>query len=131
MSRFDGMTVMITGAARGFGAMAARRFAAEGAKVALGDVIEDVFAVAEEVGGRAIRCDVSKEDDVKALVALATELGDGRLDVGLNNAGIVHSLGKLEDVTLDTFNRQMSVNAGGVFLCMKHQLPVMTTQGGG
>jgi len=131
VSRFAGKTVMITGAARGFGALAARMFAAEGAKVILGDVLEEVHDVAKEVGGKSAICDVSNEDHVKALVALAAEAGDGRLDIGLNNAGIVHDLTKLENVSLDTFNRQINVNAGGCFLCMKHQLPIMVAQGGG
>ncbi len=131
MSRFDGKSVMITGAARGFGALAARMFAAEGAQVVLGDVLPEVHDVARDLGGKSLHCDVSDENDVKALAALATEVGGGRIDVGLNNAGIVHDLTKIEDVSLETFNRQFSVNAGGCFLCMKHQLPVMVAQGGG
>ncbi len=131
MSRFKGKTVMITGAARGFGALAAKMFAAEGAKVVLGDVSDDVENVAKALGGVWAKCDVSKEDQVKNLVALAAETGDGRLDVALNNAGIVHDLTKLEDVSIETFNKQINVNAGGCFLCMKHQLPIMVAQGGG
>lgn len=131
MSRFDGKTVMITGAARGFGALAAKMFAAEGAKVVLGDVLPEVHDVAKALNGQSLHCDVSNEDDVKALVALAAEVGEGRLDIGLNNAGIVHDLQKLENVSLETFNKQFSVNAGGCFLCMKHQLPIMVAQGGG
>lgn len=131
MSRFAGKTVMITGAARGFGALAAKMFAAEGARVVLGDVNEAVHQVAKDLGGKSAICDVSDEAQVKYLVALAADVGGGRLDIALNNAGIVHDLTKIEDVSLETFNRQIGVNAGGCFLCMKHQLPIMVAQGGG
>ncbi len=131
MSRFEGKTVMITGAARGFGAMAARMFAAEGARVALGDVLDEVHDVAAELGGKALLCDVSDEAQVRALVEMAADMGGGRLDVGLNNAGIVHPLRKLADLDYATFTKQIAVNAGGCFLCMKYQLPIMAAQGGG
>lgn len=131
MSSFQGKSVMITGAARGFGALAAEKFAAEGANVVLGDVLPEVHDVAKALGGQSLHCDVSNEDDVKALVALTAEVGGGRVDIGLNNAGIVHDLQRLEDVSLETFNKQIGVNAGGCFLCMKHQLPIMVAQGGG
>lgn len=130
MSRFAGKSVMITGAAQGFGALAASMFAAEGASVTLGDVNEDgAAAIAAELGGKSRRCDVSNEADVEALVALAAE--DGRLDIAINNAGIVHSMTYLENLSYETFQKQFSVNAGGCFLCMKHQLPIMKAQGGG
>ena len=131
MNRFAGKTVMITGAARGFGALAAEMFAAEGAKVALGDVLPEVHDIAAAVGGKALNCDVSDEAQVKALVDMAADMGGGRLDVGLNNAGIVHPLNKLANLDYATFQQQIAVNAGGCFLCMKHQLPIMAAQGGG
>ena len=129
--RFEGKTVLITGAARGFGKMAAEMFTAEGAKVALGDVDEAAVAeVAASLGGVSRRCDVSDEADVKALVDLAVGI-DGRLDIALNNAGIGHPLGFTADISHADFMKQMAVNAGGCFLGMKHQLPVMMKQKSG
>ena len=129
--RFEGKTVLITGAARGFGKMAAEMFTAEGAKVALGDVDEAAVAeVAASLGGVSRRCDVSDEADVKALVDLAVGIG-GRLDIALNNAGIGHPLGFTADISHADFMKQMAVNAGGCFLGMKHQLPVMMKQKSG
>lgn len=133
---YQGKTVLITGAAGGFGRLAAQMFVDAGARVALGDIDGDGAAtVASAVGGedvaRAMRCDVSQEADAKAIVDLALELGDGRLDVAINNAGIGHPLGFTADVSHEDFMRQMAVNAGGVFLGMKHQLPVMKAQRSG
>ncbi|MGB0411572.1 MAG: SDR family NAD(P)-dependent oxidoreductase [Pikeienuella sp.] len=128
--RFAGKTVLITGAAAGFGKMAAERMVAEGAQVALGDVDERVFEVAETLGAKAMICDVSREADQKALADLALSI-DGRIDIALNNAGIAHKTGFMADISLDDFSRQMAVNAGGCFLGMKYQLPVMKAQRGG
>lgn len=124
--RFAGKTVLITGAASGFGKLAAERMVAEGAQVALGDVDDRVFEVAEAIGGKAIRCDVSSEADQKALVELALSMGG--LDIALNNAGIAHKPGFMADIPLEAFNKQMAVNVGGCFLGMKYQLPVMREQ---
>ena len=127
--RYEGKTVLITGAAGGFGRMAAEMFAAEGAKLALGDIdLAGAEEIAEKVEGRAIRCDVAEESDAEALVALAVEIGDGRLDVAINNAGIGHPLGFTAQISHADFMKQMAVNAGGCFLGMKHQLPVMMQQ---
>jgi NAD(P)-dependent dehydrogenase (short-subunit alcohol dehydrogenase family) len=127
--RYEGKTVLITGAAGGFGRLAAEMFAAEGAKLALGDIdLAGAEEVAAKVGGRAIRCDVSEESDAIALVELAVEMGDGRLDVAINNAGIGHPLGFTAQISHADFMKQMAVNAGGCFLGMKHQLPVMMQQ---
>jgi NAD(P)-dependent dehydrogenase (short-subunit alcohol dehydrogenase family) len=126
MMRFAGKTVLITGAASGFGKLAAERMVAEGAQVALGDVDERVFEVAEALGGKAMICDVSSEADQKALVELALSMGG--LDVALNNAGIAHKPGFMADIPLEPFNLQMAVNVGGCFLGMKYQLPVMREQ---
>ena len=124
--RFAGKTVLITGAASGFGKLAAERMVAEGAQVALGDVDERVFDVATAVGGKAMICDVSSEADQKALVELALSMGG--LDIALNNAGIAHKPGFMADIPLEAFNTQMAVNVGGCFLGMKYQLPVMREQ---
>lgn len=128
---FAGKSVLVTGAASGFGRLAAERFAAEGAKLTLADLDPGVEAVAERLGARAMVCDVSLEADVDALTDLALETGAGRLDVALNNAGIVHKLSFFTEIPYETFQKQMAVNVGGVFLGMRRQLAAMKAQGGG
>jgi NAD(P)-dependent dehydrogenase (short-subunit alcohol dehydrogenase family) len=92
-------------------------------------------SVAEEIrqgGGKArfIRCDVTRDSDVEAMVALATS-EFGRLDFAFNNAGIEIEHSKLADGNEDEFDRIMDVNVKGVWRCMKHQIPVMLAQGVG
>jgi NAD(P)-dependent dehydrogenase (short-subunit alcohol dehydrogenase family) len=134
--RFQGKSVLITGAASGFGRLAAERFAAEGASLVLGDLneegLEDAAMIPLASGVEVItrRCDVALEADAKALVDAAVEQFGG-LDVAVNNAGIGQRLARLPELTLDEFEQVMRVNAGGVFLGMKHQLPVMGAAGSG
>lgn len=134
--RFEGKVVLITGAQRGFGGMAADRFAAEGAKLVLCDIsAEGIAAKASELKAKGaavehLAADVSKEESHKALVGRALEVY-GRLDIALNNAGIVHKSMRLPDIDADTMRRQFEVNVMGVFLGMKHQIPAMLKTGGG
>ncbi len=128
--RFQGKSVLITGAASGFGRLAAERFAAEGASLVLGDIDEDALNEAAMIplanGAEVItrRTDVAVEADVEALAGVAVEQL-GSLDISINNAGIGHSLVRLPELTFENYQRVMAVNAGGVFLGMKHQLPIM------
>lgn len=130
MGRFDGRAVLITGAASGFGAAAARRFAAEGAALALGDIAaEPLEALAEELdagGARVVSevIDVTEEADAQRLVAACLH-AHGGLYAALNNAGIGGGMGPITRTEVDDFDRVMAVNVRGVFLGMKHQLPVM------
>ncbi|MEJ2022142.1 MAG: SDR family NAD(P)-dependent oxidoreductase [Maritimibacter sp.] len=128
--RFDGKVVQITGAASGFGAMAAQRFAAEGARLLLSDVNEDgLMGVADSLTAEG--CEVIAE--VFSVVddsAMAAHIGQavarwGGLDIALNNAGIANRLQPLQDIPPEDFDRVMEVNAKGVFIGMRHQLPVM------
>ena len=134
--RFQGKSVLITGAASGFGRLAAERFAEEGASLILGDINEDGLEDAATIplmsGAEVItrRCDVAVETDAKALVDAAVERLGG-LDIAINNAGIGHRLARLPELAFDEYERVMRVNAGGVFLGMKHQLPVMAAAGAG
>ncbi|MGH1368318.1 MAG: SDR family NAD(P)-dependent oxidoreductase [Maritimibacter sp.] len=134
--RFDGKVVQITGAASGFGALAARRFADEGAKLALSDVNEaGLLAVADELRaqGTEVIADVfSVSDDASmgAHVARAVEALGG-LHVALNNAGIGNGVVKLPDIPLEDYDRVMDINAKGVFVGMRHQIPVMIKQRAG
>ncbi len=134
--RLAGKVVIISGAASGMGAATARRFAAEGAKVVVADVLdaegEAVVAAIRATGGgeaRFVHLDVTEEASWRAAVA-ATVAAYGRLDIGVNNAGISGS--KVTD-TMETeaWNRLMGVNATGVFLGMKFEIPELRKSGGG
>lgn len=127
--RYDGRVVLITGAASGLGALAARRFAEAGAALALSD-IEAPRALAEELGALAGAVDVSHEAAVAAHVAAVLER-HGRIDVAINNAGIGHPMAPLHRTPVEEFDRVMAVNARGVFLGLKHQLPPMIEAGCG
>jgi len=135
--RLQDKVSIITGGASGMGRVAARMFAAEGAKVVVADVTEQAAqSVVDEVtsaGGEAIAvaADVSKEPDAKRMVDAAVE-SFGRLDVLYNNAGIMpeadHSV---IDTTVEDWDRVMAVNVRGVFLGCKYAIPRMVEQGSG
>jgi NAD(P)-dependent dehydrogenase (short-subunit alcohol dehydrogenase family) len=133
--RLAGKVALISGAARGMGAEEGRLFAKEGAKVVLGDVLEaEGKAVAEEIraaGGEAtfVRLDVTREADWEVAAATAERL-HGRLDVLVNNAGIGGG-GRIEDTTLEQWERTMAVNATGVFLGTRAVIAAMRRAGGG
>jgi 3alpha(or 20beta)-hydroxysteroid dehydrogenase len=130
--RLEGKVAVISGAARGQGEAEARLFVAEGAKVVLGDVLEDEGrAVADSLGdaARFVRLDVTDEASWDAAVGLA-EREFGTLNVLVNNAGIV-LFANLMDTSLDDFNRVVRVNSAGVFLGMKAAIPALRRAGGG
>ena len=128
--RLAGKVAIVTGAASGMGAATARRFGREGAKVVLADVLEDEGRAAAEAiratGGEAefMRLDVSDEANWNQVVA-ATVARFGSLTTAVNNAGISGS--KVND-TMETeaWHRLMEVNATGVFLGMKFEIPAMS-----
>ena len=135
MGRLDGTVALISGAARGQGAVEARLFCAEGAKVVCGDVLDDEGAALEaelrQAGFDAsfVHLDVTREDDWLAAVALA-ESRYGKLNVLVNNAGIL--LRKpIEDTTVEEWDRVMAVNVRGVFLGTRASIPAMRRAGGG
>ena len=133
---FTDQVVLITGAASGFGELAAQRFAQAGAKLALGDINADaVQAVADKIkatGGEALAmaCDVSNNDQVEAFVATCVKTY-GRLDIGINNAGISHPKKRLHQLDEANWDQINGVNQKGVFLCMKYELTQMVEQGAG
>jgi NAD(P)-dependent dehydrogenase (short-subunit alcohol dehydrogenase family) len=133
--RLAGKVALISGGARGMGAVEGRLFAAQGAKVVLGDVLEEeAHAVETEIrkaGGDAVavRLDVRSEADWKHAVD-TTVNRFGKLDVLVNNAG-VGGPGRVETVTLEEWNRVMDVNATGVFLGTRAVIPAMRRAGGG
>ena len=132
MGRVDGKVAIVTGAASGIGRASALRLAAEGASVVLTDLNEEDGAkAAAECGASArfVRQDVSDEAGWEALIA-DTEARLGRLDVLVNNAGILIA-GTIESTSLEDFNKIFAVNAAGPFLGCKHAIPAMARAGGG
>jgi 3alpha(or 20beta)-hydroxysteroid dehydrogenase len=127
MFDLSGKVAVITGGASGIGRAAAERFAAAGATVVLGDVT-DSSALADALGGVYVRTDVSREDDVAALMARAAELRGG-IDVCLNNAGITVAETPIAETAGDELRRAVEVNTMGVFFGLKHA-PVHMPAGG-
>ncbi len=130
MGRLDEKVCLITGAARGQGAVEAKLFAEEGAKVWLTDVLdEDGAAMAESAGGTYRHLDVQNEDEWSALIDEIVSR-DGRIDVLVNNAGIFRS-GSMLDTSVEDFRNVMSVNCLGVFLGMRAVAGSMRDAGAG
>jgi 3alpha(or 20beta)-hydroxysteroid dehydrogenase len=130
--RLDGKVALISGGARGQGAAAARAFTREGAKVLIGDILDDDGKqLADEIGEDALylHLDVTREDDWAGAVEEG-ERNFGRLDVLLNNAGIL-KFAKLTDMTLEEYMQVVNVNQTGVFLGMRAVAPAMKKAGGG
>ena len=133
--RLDGKVSLITGAAHGMGAVEARLFAQEGAKVTIGDVLEkegrEVAAEIEEAGGQVLfhRMDVTKEADWRSAIDL-TVSHFGKLDVLVNNAGISESAYSDQN-SLEGWERIMEVNSTSVFLGTTMAIPKMKEAGGG
>lgn len=133
---FQNKVAFITGAAGGIGLATARMFTEAGAAVALGDVNEQAARAAAgeltKAGHRAlgVRCDVSDEAQVAAAIQ-QTVSTFGRLDFAYNNAGIHAPSVETADALADDFDRVIAINLRGVWLCMKHELRHMRTQGSG
>jgi len=131
--RLDGKVAVITGAASGIGAGTARMFVKEGAKVILADMQTDAgMALANELGGAArfAQCNVMIEDEVAAAVDLAVS-EFGSLDVMFNNAGIVGSVGRISETSVEAWDNTVAILLRGVFLGVKHAARVMLTQNSG
>lgn len=123
-ARFEGWTAVVTGAASGIGRQMVLQLLAEGAAVFAADLAD----TGVPDGATFVRCDVSREDDVRSLIERAA--ASGRLDVVCNNAGIGSTADAIS-CAVDEWDRVFSVNARGVFLGTKHALPVMLAQGRG
>jgi NAD(P)-dependent dehydrogenase (short-subunit alcohol dehydrogenase family) len=134
--RFTGKTVLVTGAGRGIGRTTALAFARGGASVVVaGRSIEPVTETAKLIeadGGRAtaLAADVTRSADIARLVAQTTA-AYGRLDIAVNNAGILTAAGPVGDVAEDQWSQLVAVNLSGVLLCMKHEIAQMRRNGGG
>lgn len=136
MIDLSGKVVLITGGGGGIGRAAAETFATAGAKVVIIDISaelgEEAVEHLQQKGGEAlfIKADVSSSADVANYVRVAVDRF-GRIDVFVNNAaweGVVQSL---VDYPEDVFDKVIGINVRGVFLGLKHVLPIMYAQGGG
>jgi 3alpha(or 20beta)-hydroxysteroid dehydrogenase len=131
MGRLDGKVAIITGAARGQGECEARLFVEQGARVVLGDVLDEAGAkVASELGDAAtfVHMDIRSESDWAAAVRAAEAFGP--LNVLVNNAAVTH-FAAIEDTSLDDYQRVIGINQVGTFLGMRSVIAPMKAAGGG
>jgi NAD(P)-dependent dehydrogenase (short-subunit alcohol dehydrogenase family) len=135
-SGFEGKAFLVTGGASGLGEAAARQLVARGAGVLIADLDagrgKEVVDGIEADGGRAAfqPTDVTREADVAAAVAAALDTF-GRLDGAINNAGTTGPSAPTADYSLEDWNRVLALNLTGVFLGLKHEIPVLVERGGG
>jgi NAD(P)-dependent dehydrogenase (short-subunit alcohol dehydrogenase family) len=139
---FEGKVALVTGGATGIGRVGAQLFAREGAKVIVATSRNvaggnETVKLIEDAGGEAsfVQCDVSKEDEVRAMVDKCVETY-GRLDFAFNNAGIGPDgvrvpLGSIADLPTEIWDRTIAINLTGVFLCLKYEMKQMIKQGTG
>jgi len=135
--RLADKVAIITGGASGIGRASVLRFVAEGARVVIADIhvdrLDETLARAGELASpervRAVRCDVSEERDVAALVQHALD-AFGRLDCMFNNAGLPGAVGPLTETSVDAWDRTYAVLVRGVFLGIKHAARTMQAHGG-
>lgn len=136
MGALEGKVAVVTGAAMGIGREAALIFAREGAAVAVADIDEDggrqTVELVEAAGGQAafVRCDVSVQTEVEAMVAF-TVATFGGLDCAHNNAGIAAPMAPLADYPDDGWHRTLDIMLNGVYYGMKAEIPAMLARGGG
>jgi NAD(P)-dependent dehydrogenase (short-subunit alcohol dehydrogenase family) len=130
-ARLDGKLAVITGGGSGIGEATAHVFAQAGATVVVaGRRLEPLEKVAKAVGGHAIACDVSDQDDVRAMFAKAREI-TGRVDVLLNNAGGPGPIAPVAEVDMGDWVTCMNINLVGAMYCLQEAAKIMTTQGSG
>lgn len=132
--RLKGKIAIVTGAGSGFGEGIAKRFAQEGAKVAVLDLRADAAErVAREIGGDAIAvtADVGDGPSVHRAVEQVRAAFGGRIDILVNNAGTTHRNQPVLDVDEETFDRVMRVNVKSIYLFAREVVPVMRDAGGG
>ena len=134
--RLENKVAFISGGARGMGACEARLFAAQGARVAIGDVLEEEgLRLAAEIGEAGGECvflplDVTSQDQWESAIS-ATVLKFGKLDILVNNAGVGARNSLVENTSVEDWEQVMDINAKGVFLGTKAAIPEMRKAGGG
>lgn len=136
MGLVEGKAALVTGGASGIGRATAELLAREGARVLVADfdvdLGEQVVQAIHAAGGEALfqRTDVTREADVEAMVAAVVKTW-GRLDCAVNNAGITGAIGPVHQVDQSEWDRTLAINLTGAFLCTKHEVAVMQSQGAG
>jgi NAD(P)-dependent dehydrogenase (short-subunit alcohol dehydrogenase family) len=131
-----GKVAFVTGAGSGMGRTTALAFAREGAAVVAADISnqgnQETVRMITELGVRAVavRCDVTRSEDVQAALNQAVD-AFGRLDIAFNNAGAEQKPSVTVDVTEEEWDRIIAINLRSVFLCMKYEIPLMLEHGGG
>jgi 3-oxoacyl-[acyl-carrier protein] reductase len=133
MMRLKDQVAIVTGAASGFGAEIARRYALEGARVVIADLNESgAQKVAAEIGSAAIaiKCDVSKRADIDRAVKLARD-HFGEIDIVVNNAGFTHKNQAFLDVDENTYDRCFDVNVKAIYHMINAVVPSMRTKKSG
>ncbi|MGH7659911.1 MAG: glucose 1-dehydrogenase [Vulcanimicrobiaceae bacterium] len=136
--RLEGKVAIVTGAGSGFGAGIARKFAEEGARVAVVDVnAEGGTAVADDIrahygkdAARFFRCDVTQRADIAQTIRAMVD-AHGKVDAFVNNAGITHPNRPVQDVEEHWFERIFAVNVKSIFLSAQELIPVFQSAGGG
>ncbi|MEU2734203.1 glucose 1-dehydrogenase [Streptomyces sp. NPDC007095] len=135
-TRFSGKTVLVTGAGSGIGRTTALAFAAEGAQVVVAGrtaaSLDETVALIEAQGGKglAVTTDVSRSDEVRALVEAAVDRF-GSLDVAVNNAAVFHGGTPLADLPEADWHAELDINVTGVFLALQAEIRQMRTQPSG
>jgi NAD(P)-dependent dehydrogenase (short-subunit alcohol dehydrogenase family) len=130
MSAWNEQVALVTGASSGIGRATALAFAGEGARVVAADLLgtegEETVKLIQDRGGEAVfvKTDVSSPAEVANLVDRAIA-SYGRLDIAFNNAGVEGELATTAECSEDNWDRTLSINLKGVWLCMKHELPRM------
>lgn len=132
--QFKDKVALVTGGSFGIGKAAAIAFAERGAKVVVADLLEDSETInsIQKLGGDAIfvKCDVSKEEDVKNMIAVCIK-AYGKLDFAFNNAGIEGITNNTHECSMENWDKTLGVNLKGAWMCMKYELPHMLKQGSG
>ena len=131
---FENKVAIVTGGASGIGKSTAVAFAQRGAKVVVADMQDgsETLDLIKKTGGEGIfvKCDVSQENDVKILVE-KTIGAYGRLDYGVNNAGVEGVQTPVQELSEKDWDRTININLKGIWLCMKYEIPHLLKQGKG
>lgn len=132
MKMFNEKVAIVTGGASGIGLATVKKLLGENAFVAMADLSDNVFSLANSLGDKCIgiKCDVSKEDDVKDCVEKVVDKF-GHIDYLVANAGIGGGANKPHEVDVDEWNKVVAVNQTGIFLMNKYVIPEMLKVGGG
>ena len=129
---FEGKVAIVTGGASGIGFATAKKLILKGATVVICDINDNIEDIASYLGNRCygIKCDVSKEDDVK-LVVETTLKNYHKIDFLVANAGIGGNANKPHELSVEDYNKVISVNQNGIFLFNKYVISSMLENGGG